>query len=57
MIHYSCEGTIEKSFPRDILLSSLSKPRDALRRSLDGFFYSTLTLIIDSYKVHHDKGS
>ena len=28
-IHYSCEGVIEKSVPRDHRLSSLSKPRDA----------------------------
>ena len=28
-IHYSCEGSIEKSVPRDHGLSSLGKPRDA----------------------------
>ena len=40
---------IEKSVPRDHRLSSLGKPRDAKRRSLGGFFYPTLTLLIDSY--------
>ena len=28
-IHYSCEGRIEKSVPRDHRLTSLGKPRDA----------------------------
>ena len=36
-IHYSCEGKIEKSVPRDHLLSSLGKPRDAKRRSSGPF--------------------
>ena len=30
-IHYLCEDSIEKSFPRDHRLSSLGKPRDANR--------------------------
>ena len=30
-IHYSCEGRVEKSVPRDHRLSSLGKTRDAKR--------------------------
>ena len=33
IIHYSCEGRIEKSVPRNHRLSSHRKPRDAKRRS------------------------
>ena len=39
-IHYSCEGRIEKSVPRDHRLSSLGKPRDAKRRSSGQIFLS-----------------
>ena len=34
-IHYSCEGGIEKSVPRNHRLSSLGKPHDANRSSWD----------------------
>ena len=40
IIHYSCEGRIEKSVTRDHRLSSLSKPRDAKRQSWGWFFLS-----------------
>ena len=50
-IHYLCEGAIEKSVPRDHCLLSLSKPGDAKRRPRDGFFYPTLTLIMESYII------
>ena len=55
-----CEGKIEKSVPRDNRLSSLGRPRDAKRQSegrtriyheCEGIFYSTLTLMIDSYDI------
>ena len=49
IIHYSCEGGIEKSVPRDHHLSSLGKPRDAYRGSSGQIFYPTLTLMMDSY--------
>ena len=39
-IHYSCEGRIEKSVPRDHRLSSLGKPRDAKRWSSGRIFLS-----------------
>ena len=48
-IHYSCEGRIEKSVPRDHRLSSLGKPLDASRDPRDRFSYPILTLLIDSY--------
>ena len=49
-MHNSCEGGIEKSVPRDHRLSSLGKP-DVMPNGdpRDGFFYPTLTLMIDSY--------
>ena len=37
MIDYSCEEGMEKSVPYDQPLSSRGKPRDAKRRSSDGF--------------------
>ena len=40
LIHYLCEGRIEKSVPRDHGLSSLGKPRDAKRRSSGQIFLS-----------------
>ena len=46
----SCEGRIEKSVPRDHRLSSLGKPCDA-GDPREGFFYPTLTLMIDSYII------
>ena len=54
-IHYSCEGSIEKSVPRDHCLSSLGKLGDAkvYCDPWDGFFYPTLTLMIDSYNLTH----
>ena len=62
IIHCSYEGRIEKSVPRDHRLSSLGKPRDAKRRSSGGFFYPTLTLMMDYYslrpnQVHHNGSS
>ena len=53
-IHYSCEGEIEKSVPRDLRLPSLGKPRDATNVNVDprnGFFDPTLTLMKDSYNL------
>ena len=51
-INYSCESRIEKSVPRDHLLSSLGKPRDAKRWSSGRiFFYPILTLMIDYYII------
>ena len=41
IIYYSCEGGIEKSVPQDLRFPN-GDPRD-------GFFYPTLTLMIDSY--------
>ena len=38
MIHYSCEGRIEKSVPWDHRLSSLGEPRGAKRRSSGQIF-------------------
>ena len=53
-IHYSCEGRIEKSVPRDHRLSSLGMPCDAKRWSLGLiFFYPTPTLKMDSYNIKH----
>ena len=46
-IHFSCEGRIEKSVPRNHRLSSLGKPRDAKRRSSG--------LIFLSYPHTHDR--
>ena len=46
-IHYSCEGRIEKSVPRDHCLSSLGKPRDAKRQSSGQIFLS--------YRQTHDR--
>ena len=40
---------MERSVPQHSSLSSLGKPRDAKRRSSDGFFYPILTLMNDSY--------
>ena len=40
IIHYLCEGRIEKSVPWDHRLSSLGKPRDAKRRSSGRIFLS-----------------
>ena len=48
-IHYSCEGRKEKSIPQDHLChhsASLVMPNGDPR---DGFFYSTLTLMIVLY--------
>ena len=42
---------IEKSVPWDHFLISLGKPRDAKRHPLDRFFYSCLSLMIDSYSI------
>ena len=39
-IHYSCEGRIENSVPRDHRLSSLGKPRDAKQWSSGRIFLS-----------------
>ena len=47
IFHYSCEGRIEKSVPRDHRLSSLGKPHDAKRRS-SGW-------IVLSYPHTHDR--
>ena len=43
------EDGIEKSVPRDHRLSSLGKPCDSKRWSLEQIFYHILTLVIDSY--------
>ena len=40
---------MEKPVPRDHRLSSLGKPRDAIRDPGEGFFYPILTLMIDYY--------
>ena len=48
-IHHLVEGWTAKSVSRDHRLSSLGKPRDGKRDPRDGFFYPTLTLMIDSY--------
>ena len=54
-IHYTCEGRIEKSVPRDHQFSTLGKPRDAKPWSLGRNFYPTLTPMIhvDSYILTH----
>ena len=39
-LHYTYEGKIEKSVPRDYSLSSVGKPRDAKRRSTGRIFLS-----------------
>ena len=52
-IHLLCEDGIEKSVPSDYHLSSLMpnvNPRE-------GFFYPTLTLMIDSYSLCMCAGS
>ena len=51
IIHYSCEDRIDKSVLRDHCLASVRKPCNAKWRSLGRIFYSTLTLMIDSYNI------
>ena len=51
IIHYLCEGGLEKSGPRDNCLSSLGKPSDAISDARDGFFYPTLTLMTYSFTL------
>ena len=46
-------GRIEKSDPQDLSLSSLGKPSDG--DPPDGFFYPTLTFMIDSYSMKRAK--
>ena len=50
-IHYLCGDGTEKSVPRDHHLSPLNKPCDAKRCAWDGFFYPTLTLMINCYTL------
>ena len=45
----SCVDRIKKSVPHDNLLSALSKPCMPNGDPQDGFFYPTLTHMIDSY--------
>ena len=50
-IHYLCEGGIEQSVHWDHPLPSLGKPHVANGNPSDEFFYPTLTLTVDSYKL------
>ena len=57
-IHYSCEGRIEKNPSLGITVchhsASLVMPNGDPR---DGFFYPTLTLMIDSYNLRFYPGT